>query len=417
MNEAMAHHVAPHTLTVLRIVTRMNIGGPAVHALILSSRLDSARVTTHVVIGRPEATEGDLSGLLQGSHVRVTQIRTLGRSLHPWNDLVSFARLLTIVWQDRPRILHTHMAKAGALGRLAGLLYNRMGPGRHPHGRAILIHTFHGHVLDGYFAPWLSRVFLAVERWLARRTDCLIAVSQRIRDQLLAKGIGQPSQWQVVPLGLDLAGLSEVPSSNNGHALVQIGMVGRLVPVKNPGLFLQALTRIVRQPAGREVSGVVVGDGPLRGALEQEAERLGLGGAIHFTGWQRDMRAVYQELDVVCLTSWNEGTPVALIEAMAAARAVIATDVGGVRDLLAEHPSQLSSIVPGTFQVTERGVLVRPGDLEGLTLALGHVTGDVALRLRLGEAARAFVVKQFRQERLVQDMMALYETLLKEREG
>lgn len=394
---------------ILRVITRLNIGGPAVHAALLSTQLAPQRFSTVLVVGKPDPREGDLRELLQGERVRLIRLTSLRRPIRPWADLVTFIRLLGIVWTERPQLIHTHMAKAGTLGRLAGLAYNRIGPGRWAE-RAILLHTFHGHVLSGYFPGWVSRIFLVVERWLARRTDCLIAVSDTVRHELSALGIGRAAQWRVIPVGLDLSALAQLPVPN-GKAPVRCGFVGRLVPVKNPSLFLGALHHVIRQ--GRHaVRGVVAGDGPLRPALEREARALGLQGFVRFTGWQRDLPALYNDVDVACLTSWNEGTPVALIEAMAAGRAVVATRVGGVRDLLEADWRDAGPIPPGTFRLTERGVLTRPGDAEGLAKAMTAVAEDGGLRRRLGEAGRTFVVERFTSERLLRDIAGLYDGLL-----
>ena len=398
-------------ISIVRILTRLNIGGPSIHVALLCAHLDPERFSTCLVAGQPDAQEGDLSELVHGPGVRVIRVNTLHRSIHPWADLVSWCRLLRILWTERPRLIHTHMAKAGTLGRLAGILYNGVGPGRTPQTRARLVHTFHGHVLDGYFPRWRSHIFMRIERWLARRTDCLIAVSQTVRNELLAKGIGRSDQWRVVPLGLELSGLSQLAFSN-GSSPIRCGMVGRLVPIKNPQLFLHALARLRRQQPALSVSGVIVGDGPLRDALEREAQQSGLRDLVQFTGWQRNVARVYEGLDVVCLTSWNEGTPVSLIEAMAAGRAVIAAAVGGVPDLLeGDDHEPPAPIVAGTFRVTERGVLVRPGDAHGLAAALAEVAGNPTLRAELGQRGRAHVMQRFRYERLLEDMTALYEAL------
>ena len=287
---------------ILRILTRLNIGGPAIHAALLSTQLDPQRFSTCLVIGEPDPTEGDLSSLVEGNQVRMVRVRSLRRPIQLWADLMAFGHLLRIVWQERPRVIHTHMAKAGTLGRLAGILYNRIGPGRTPGVRAVLIHTFHGHVLEGYFPSWLSRGFLAIERWLARRTDCLIAVSETVWRELCALGIGRPDQWRVIPVGLDLSSLAQLEFPN-GSTQVRFGMVGRLVPIKNPRLFLEALQRLTQEEAKTSVSGVIVGDGPLRRRLEAASKTLGLQVRVRFTGWQRDLLSVYSTFEVACLTS------------------------------------------------------------------------------------------------------------------
>lgn len=388
-------------------MTRLNIGGPSVHAALLSNRLDLRRFSTVLVVGTPDLSEGDRAPWVAGGPARLVQVSALRPPLRPWLDLWAGWKLARILWRERPRILHTHMAKAGFLGRTAGILYNRFGPGRGPSQRAILIHTFHGHVLTGYFPGWLSRIFRGIERWLARRTDCLIAVSPAVRDELLGMGIGSPGKWRVVPLGLDLSPLGELDPPN-GAVSLRCGMIGRLVPIKNPALFLEAVAKTLGRGNGPRLSAVVVGDGPLRGELEERSRGLGLNGAVTFTGWREDLPACYGELDVVCLTSWNEGTPVSLIEAMAAARAVVATDVGGVRDLLGAPGKEIPA---GTFIAAERGLLVRPGDVEGFSSALEHLAADPALRRRMGEGARAHALKRFGCERLLRDISELYTEL------
>ena len=407
--------VAP--VTILRIVTRLNIGGPSIHVIALSTRLDPARFATWLVVGEPDAAEGDLSPMAQQPPVRLLRVKTLGRPLRPWADLRTLIQLLRVAWIRHPRVIHTHMAKAGALGRLAGMLYNRIGPGRRPGQRAALLHTFHGHVLDGYFSAWASRGFLLIERWLAKRTDVLIAVSQAVRDDLLKKGVGRAAQWRVIPLGLRLSALEGLPPPN-GSTPLRVGQVGRLVPIKNSSMFLRALAQVRREEATTAIQGLIVGDGPLRPALEQEARRLGLDRLVRFLGWQQDARAIYAGLDVACLTSWNEGTPVALIEAMAAARPVIATDVGGIRDLLMEAGPRDAGIPPGAFHVAPRGILIRPGDPAGLAAALRRLGADPALRRSLGDAGRRFVTARFTEERLVHDIQTLYgECMTRASEG
>ena len=395
---------------IIRIITRMNVGGPAVHAALLSNDLNPQKFSTCLLAGEPDPAEGDLGELVDGHRVRCVRLKRLRRAIRPWADLVCLCQLLRIVWREHPRIIHTHMAKAGALGRLAGVIYNRIGPGRRPGARAILIHTFHGHTLEGYFSPHISRLFITIERWLASRSDGLVAVSRSIRDDLLARGIGRREQWRVIPLGLNLSALAQLALPDASPA-IRIGMVGRLVPIKNPALFLEALHRISREGLHPPVLGVVVGDGPLRNALEDQARALGLERIVRFTGWRRDLSSVYEGLEIACLTSWNEGTPVALIEAMAAGRPVVATDVGGVRDLLEEEGGARVPIAPGGFRLTERGILVRPGDVDGLAAALRSVVANDGLRNELARNARASVVQRYSRERLLQDIAALYDTL------
>ena len=406
---------APRPIRILRIITRLNIGGPAIHAILLSRRLSAPDYDSLLVTGHPAANEGDMSGLLEGSGVRRVIVPALKRRLSPWADLQAWWSLFQLIRREGPDIVHTHMAKAGALGRTAAMAANALARVRrrltgHPASACRILHTFHGHVLDGYFSASVSRLFVMIEGWLSRGTDTLIAVSPAIRDALLGKGIGRPEQWRVIPLGLDLTALAQLPVSN-GAAPVRVGLIGRLVPIKNPSLFLSAFDQLRRRTSTVPVEGRVIGDGPLRSSLEQEAKRPGLGSLVQFTGWQQDLRAVYQQLEATCLTSWNEGTPVAIIEAMAAGRAVIATDVGGVRNVLEDAERPLP-IPKGGFRATQRGILVRPGDSGGLAAALVAVAENRVLRAQLGQAARAYAVQRFSEERLCRDITSLYASLI-----
>ncbi len=394
-------------MKIVRVVTRMNIGGPARHVAILTNELDPAQFRTCLVMGTADPGEGELSGLVEGRHARVIRLPGLRRSLRPWQDLLTLVRLLKIVWRERPQVLHTHMAKAGVLGRVAAWAYNHLGPGRAPGRRVTVLHTFHGHVLEGYFSPASNRFFIGVERRLARISDRLIAVSPAVRHELLALGIGREAQWRVVPLGLHLEAFAALALPVPGET-VRFGLVGRLVPIKDPELFVEGLRRAwAQRPSASE--GVVVGDGPLRGAVEAQIAAQGLADVVRCIGWQHELPAVYAGLDVVCVTSRNEGTPVALIEAMAAGRAVIGTAVGGVPDLLEDAPGPIPS---GGVRVTGRGVLVNAGDADGVAGAMLLLASDPALRERLGRAARAHVLERYSHERLVRDLAGLYRELL-----
>ena len=391
---------------IVRVITRLNIGGPAQQAILLTRRLQGAAVQSLLVTGKPEPGEGDLSDLLGPSAGRRVIIPELRRPIRPWQDLAALVKLMRLLQRERPAILHTHMAKAGTLGRVAGFFYNRLGAGRRPGQRVSLIHTFHGHVLEGYFPGWLSQVFLGIERWLAAGTDILIAISPALQQELLGKGIGRPEQWRLVPLGFDLSALLQLPPPPE-RTPVRIGFVGRLVPIKNPALFLTAIARLVRgSPV--PVEAFVIGDGPLRPSLERDVAAGGLAPHVRFLGWQRDLPRLYEALDVVCLTSDNEGTPVAVIEALAAARGVVATDVGGVRDVLDGADGAPAAIPAGGFQEARHGVLVRAGDAGGLAAALRHLTESPSRRRTLGLAGRRAVSRAFDDARLIADLSAVY---------
>jgi glycosyltransferase involved in cell wall biosynthesis len=285
------------------------------------------------------------------------------------------------------------MAKAGTVGRLAALSLRP---------KPLTVHTFHGHVLDGYFGKATERAFVEAERRLARRTDRLIAVSPQIRDQLLDLGIGRSSQFDVVPLGLDLDPFLAVSGPAGGlrqrigvsRSTPLVGIVGRLVPIKDVLTMLATIQRLTG------VHLAVLGDGELRPALEEKARLLGVADRVHFTGWWEDVPGAMADLDVVALTSRNEGTPVALIEAMAAAKPVVGTRVGGV---------------PFVVQDGETGYLVLPGDPDATAERIRQLLSDTARRVRMGQRGRTLVRERFGRERLVSDMRELYAELLRSR--
>lgn len=397
-------------IRVLRIVTRLNIGGPAIHVGVLTTGLDPQRFDTRLVIGRIGPQEGDMASRVLPDEARVIRLPSLQRALHPLKDVTAWWRLLRIIQAWRPDVVHTHMAKAGALGRAAAWAVRRLSRGRY---RPLVLHTFHGHVLDGYFSPWVAWLFAAAERWLARRTDLLIAVSPSVKEDLVARGIAPAERIAVIPLGLPLEPLLALngcrqawrPAGDTGT--LTVAWIGRLVPVKCPELFVEALARFGAGYRGR-FQGLVVGDGELRPAIEQMVRQRGLAEQVSCVGWVSEMAGLYADADVVCLTSRNEGTPVALIEAMAAGKPVIATAVGGVPDVLGLDRAALQPWPSGDVVRGEGGCVVRPGDAEGLAASLARYAADPDLRRADGEAGRRRVRGRFAAARLIEDMERVY---------
>lgn len=373
--------MAPH---VVRVITRLNIGGPARQALLLTREL-SPEYSTALVAGTAPPEEGELLD----AGVPVIRI-PLVRSVRPHRDLAAFHALRRLVDQARPQIVHTHMAKAGTLGRLAAWSSR---------ARPRTVHTFHGHVMEGYFSRWANRAIVSAERSLAARTDVLVAVSSQTRDELLSLGIGAPEQFRVIPLGLDLREhlLTARPTGELRSALELpgevplIGVVGRLVEIKDLPTLFRALARV------GDCHLAVLGGGPLRGQLEDLALELDIAERTHFVGWWRDIPGAMSDLDIVALSSRNEGTPVALIEAAACGRAVVATDVGGVRTVVVDGVT--GSVVPA-------------GDVAALASALSRLLGDATLRHQMGSAGRIHVAARFTADRLVADIRELYGELI-----
>src|SRR3989338_6634799 len=289
-----------HPIKIVRVIARLNIGGPARQVIELAKRFPPERFSTVVVTGTPSPREGDLTCQLPAQTLHVA-IPELGRTLHPVHDLVAFVKLYRVLRRERPDILHTHTAKAGALGRLAALWYNASRRGKEAR-KLLTVHTFHGHVLSGYFGRWMTGVFIIVERWLARSTDVLVAVSPAVRDDLLRLRIGRPAQIRVVPLGLDLSSLTAVDDSQDGvrrhlglpPSSPLVGIVGRLVAIKQHELFLRAAQRLAR--ADPSMQFIVVGDGERQEELRSMTQVLGLENRVHFLGWRLDLPAIYADV-------------------------------------------------------------------------------------------------------------------------
>lgn len=379
---------------VLRIIARLNIGGPAIHCILLTEGLNKDKFTSILVSGVVDIPEGDMAYLAQEKNVCLVFIPELGRPLGIKKDIVAFWKLFQLITRERPDIIHTHTAKAGTLGRLAGLLYNLMQYVKGSRQYVKLIHTFHGHVLVGYFGRLKTLAFIWIERILAKFTNRIIVVSNVIKKELLALNVGTAKNVIVIPLGLELDRLLAIPASNSFQ--LTVGIIGRLTPIKNHYLFLDAARNLLDLNSVANVKFLIVGDGELRAHLQDYSKQLGLEDHVVFTGWKRNLSELYSQIDIVALTSLNEGTPVSLIEAMAAGRAVVATNVGGVKDLVNE----------------ERGFLVESGDIDGFVSALRSLLENERLRKRLGQVGREFVRNNFTKERLVRDMSLLYENIL-----
>jgi glycosyltransferase involved in cell wall biosynthesis len=331
-------------------------------------------------------------------------VPTLVRSMRRDPGLKDIAALSTLVWllrQDRPKIVHTHAAKAGTLGRIAALVAF---PRRR--GRPILVHTFHGHSLTGYFSGRSATVFRTIERWLARRTDVLVAVSPEVRDDLVRLEVAAPDRIAVIPLGFDLSRFVDDSDRGQRRAAVRAGwgiadgeevvtLIARLVPIKRVDRFLAVARALSARPRARFV---VVGDGELREQLIASPDAVALSDRLVWAGFQRDMAAVCFASEVVMLTSDNEGTPVSLIEAQAAAVPVLGTDVGGVR----------SAVVHG-----ETGYVVAATDVPGLADATAAILDDPELASKLAAAGREHAVKSFALQRLVNELDRLYLSLLR----
>ncbi len=384
---------------IVRIIARLNIGGPAIHTILLTSELNKRGYHDVLVCGRTGNSEGDMQYLAEDKGVKPVVVDELGREISFYKDMKAFFRIFSIIRRERPTIVHTHTAKAGALGRLAALMA----------GVPVRIHTFHGHIFDGYFSPFKAKVFLYIERFLGNFTDKVIVVSEHVKEEIVNNlKVVRNDKCVVIPLGLELGNFLKNDSLKGnfrkkigiGEDTLLVGIIGRLVPIKNHGMFLNVAKTIKAMQKDLKIRFIIVGDGELREELRAMAKRLGIDKDVLFTGWVKGLAEVYADLDVVALTSLNEGTPLSLIEAMASARPVIATDVGGVKDI----------VIDG-----ENGFLAKNNDVEDFSNKLLNLLKDRENRSRLGAFGREFVRQRYHKDRLVNDIENLYRECMNEK--
>jgi len=379
-------------IPVLRVIARLNVGGPALHVAYLSAGLAERGYDTTLVAGTVGRGEESMAYVVEEAGAQVITLPGLSREIAPLHDTIAIVRLALLIRRVRPTILHTHTAKAGAVGRIAALI---AGAARPP----IVIHTFHGHVLRGYFSPSRTTFFRVLERLLARVTTVLIAVSPEVRDDLVSLGVAPREKFAVIRLGIELEERvrTDEPAGEVRRRLgipperFVVGWLGRMTGVKQTSDLLSALALI--RERGVDAGLLLVGDGPDRQAFETQAHDLGLMRHCLFLGYQEEVAPWYAAMDAVALPSGNEGTPVTVIEALAAGRPVAAYGVGGVPDVVRDGVD---------------GYVVEAGDVEALAGRLAELGTDPGLRERMGAAGRARVLERYGVGRLLDDVDRLY---------
>jgi glycosyltransferase involved in cell wall biosynthesis len=402
-------------MKILRIIARLNVGGPARHVIWLTEGLKPEGFETILVSGVVPPGEDDMSYIAAASGVQPLTLPQMSREISV-KDALTVWKLFRLMRRERPDIVHTHTAKAGTVGRLAGMMYSAL-PGSHR--RCRFVHTYHGHVFHSYYGKLKTSLFLAIERFLGRfATDRIVVISQQQRQEINEVfRVGRREQFAVIPLGIDLgvyASWADRRASvrwelNLNGDDVLIGIVGRVTEIKNHRMFLEAAAQLRKVMVGK-VHFAVIGDGNLLDDLKEHASTLGLDKHVSFLGTRNDPEDFYPALDIVALTSLNEGTPLTLIEAMANARPVIATAVGGVIDLLGDPVRSATPDEQG-YQVCERGVLVASGDAEGFARGLRRLIEEPGLRDGLGQRGLEFVNRNYSKERLLADIAGLYRGL------
>lgn len=393
-------------IRVLRIINRFNLGGPTYNAAYLT-RYMPEDYETLLVGGLRENDEESSEFILKEMGVEPVIIPEMRRSINPRNDLIAYRKLKRIIRDYQPHIVHTHASKAGMLGRRAAFSL----------GVPVVVHTFHGHVFHSYFNSLTTNTFITIERNLAKKTSRIIAISEKQKEELSTDfRIAPRNKIDVIPLGFDLSrfrtGEEEKRRLFRSHYNldsdeIAIGIVGRLAPVKNHSLFVESI-KWLKSHTNRKVRGFIIGDGNIRSELEQLSHNLdltitpnsytGTKADITFTSWLKDVDVAYAGLDIIALTSLNEGTPVSLIEAQAAGRAVVSTRVGGIENVVMEGSTALLSTV---------------GKSQDFFNNLQTIVENDSRRTELGKRGWSYVSAKYDYKRLIHDMDDLYKELLK----
>ena len=370
-------------ISVMQIIARMNVGGPAVIVADLMRGLDSSKFEQRLITGYCADNEADYLETV-ATDVKATRIAGLGRSISPLADARAFLSLVAMIKREKPDVIHTHTAKAGVLGRLAAILAG---------GNALTVHTFHGHLLHGYFAGWKVRLVIAIEKFLATRTDVLIAVGTQVKEDLIAAGIGRREQYKVFFPGLPAPEVLDKNQIRKEIGLdaesIYCTFVGRLTQIKRPDRLLDVVAASMQR--GLEVQFLVAGEGELFEESRERAERENL--PVTFLGWRKDIDQLFAASDIAILTSDNEGIPLTLIQAAFAGIPIVAPRVGSIADIVIDGET-------GFLTSTQAGAMAS---------ALSALVTDDELRYELGSVGKAHAEKYFSLAKSLADHASLYE--------
>lgn len=391
---------------VLRILNRFNIGGPTHNATYLTKYLHP-EFQTKLIAGKKLDSEESSEYMLKDYEINFEIIEDMSRSINLIKDLKSFFKIKKIIKEFKPDIVHTHASKSGALGRLAAITS----------GVPIIVHTFHGHVFHSYFGRLKTKFYIFLERYLAKKSSAIIAISNLQRKELVNEfKICSKNKIYTIPLGFDLEKFQKQDflkrnefrdEFNLNKNDIAIGIIGRLTPIKNHSFFLRSI-KILLEDSSRKFKVFIVGDGEDRLALESLCTQLDLrfnaegeeDPIIYFTSWRKDIDRVYAGIDIVALTSKNEGTPVTLIEAQASNKPIVSTDVGGVLDVVKNN---ITAFVSDKY------------DYNVFSNNLRKLVENDSLRVKMGSAGYSHVSELFSYHRLVKDVRKLYKNLLNEK--
>lgn len=390
---------------VLRIINRLNLGGPTFNAALLTRHL-APQFETLLLAGTKEDSEESSDFIVKNMGLTLTSLPEMHRSIHPVRDYIAYKKIRKIIREFKPDIVHTHAAKAGALGRLAAI-----------HEKVpVIVHTFHGHIFHSYFHPLKTKIFLHTERYLARKSSAIIAISPSQKKELAFKyKVCNPEKIKMIPLGFDLSRFKENIEEKRAafrakyfleEDEIAVGIIGRMVPIKNHSLFLTSISRIMSS-LEKKARFFLIGDGECCQQLLNEARGLGLDtvyfpeenrkALVTFCSWMRDVDIAVSGLDIIALTSFNEGTPVSLIEAQAGNKPIVTTNVGGIENVV---------------RTDDTALLVDSNNVEQFSTSLIRLINDEKLREQMSKNGWELVKERFHYTRLVSEMSTLYNNLL-----
>lgn len=398
-------------IKIVRIITRLNIGGPAIHATLLSEELNSVGdqpVENTLIHGAIEGDEGNMDYLLNRDRVRTIFIPQLKQRIRPFSDLIAFFKIFYHLKKIRPTIVHTHLAKAGFLGRLAAWIL------RVP----IIVHTYHGHTFHHYFSKWFEKFQKTLEKFLNKRSQAVVALSSELKRELTEQyKIVPPVRCKIIPLGFHLDKFRYVANNRESSrkklglpvGKILIGTIGRMVPIKNQLLFLKSV-QLLKEDHKKRVHLLFVGEGAEKEKLVSYVKEKGMEDSVTFFNWQREMLPFYQALNYFVLPSLNEGTPVTIIEAMASGIPILASRVGGIPDLLGKVEKEMGHKV----SLAERGILFLPEEAS-LGAALDYCLDHPQIFDPILPRAKESIFDTFSSRKLIFNISSLYLSLLRER--
>lgn len=394
---------------ILRIHNRLIVGGPSHNVTLLTAYL-SPEFETKLLVGKKDPSEKDAYYIAEQLGLTPVEIKEMRRSVLPFYDIIAYFRIKKIIKEYKPDIVHTHASKSGAIGRLAASACNV----------PLVVHTFHGHVFHSYFSSFFSKMIVRMERFLAKRAHAIVAISDSQKHELgdIYK-IAPKEKIFVVPLGfnLDKFGIDHEKKRSIfrskygfGEDDIIVGIVGRIVPVKNHEMFVE-VAAAVKAATNKKVRFAIIGDGESRDMVKQKTEQLGLSYSYYITSpkekadvlvtsWETAIDQAFAGLDIVVLTSHNEGTPVSLIEAQAAYKPVVSTDVGGVEDIV---------------QHGETGYITKVGAVQEFAGYVISLINDAEIAACMGRKGHDNVVKKYSKQRLINDMRNLYLSFLEKK--